>query len=180
MNMKLCAVTILALLLAACAGTKTTDSGAGAVGAAGGTGGTGATVQPNATESVTTVTTPGNDGANGAGINAPAARIVYFDFDKSDIRPEFNAMLNEHARTLTRSASIKLRLEGHTDERGSREYNIGLAERRAQAVRRVLLLQGVTEAQLSTVSYGEEKPAAAGSNEEAWAKNRRVELVYLN
>jgi peptidoglycan-associated lipoprotein len=174
MNRKLWAVTALALMLAACAGTKKPAAGAGA----GGSGG--AVVQPNATEPVTTVTTPGNDGAAGAGVNAPAARIVYFDFDKSDIRPEFNAMLTEHARALTRNASIKVRLEGHTDERGSREYNIGLAERRAQAVRRVLLLQGVTEAQLATVSYGEEKPAVAGSTEDAWAKNRRVEIVYLN
>ena len=73
----------------------------------------------------------------------------------------------------------KVRLEGHTDERGSREYNIGLGERRAQAVRRALLLQGATDAQLSTVSYGEERPAVAGHDEAAWAKNRRVEIVYL-
>jgi peptidoglycan-associated lipoprotein len=74
---------------------------------------------------------------------------------------------------------MKVRLEGHTDERGSREYNIGLGERRAQAVRRALLLQGAGEVQLSTVSYGEERPAAAGSDEAAWTKNRRVEIVYL-
>jgi peptidoglycan-associated lipoprotein len=74
---------------------------------------------------------------------------------------------------------VRVRLEGHTDERGSREYNIGLGERRAQAVRRALLLQGATETQLSTVSYGAERPAAAGSNEAAWSQNRRVEIVYL-
>jgi peptidoglycan-associated lipoprotein len=180
MNRNLWAVTALALLLAACAGTKRGGTGAGAAGAAGGGAGGGTTVQPNATAPVTTVTTPGDNGGSGAGINAPASRVIYFDFDQSEIRPEFNAVLTEHARALTRNASVKVRLEGHTDERGSREYNIGLGERRAQAVRRVLLLQGVTEAQLSTVSYGEEKPAVAGSNEEAWAKNRRVELVYLN
>ena len=71
-----------------------------------------------------------------------------------------------------------MRLEGHTDERGSREYNIGLGERRAQAVRRALMLQGVGDAQIVTVSYGEERPAQPGSDEAAWAKNRRVELVY--
>jgi peptidoglycan-associated lipoprotein len=72
-----------------------------------------------------------------------------------------------------------VRLEGHTDERGSREYNIGLGERRAQSVRRALLLQGASDAQLSTVSYGEERPAVAGHDEAAWSKNRRVEIVYL-
>jgi peptidoglycan-associated lipoprotein len=74
--------------------------------------------------------------------------------------------------------NAQIRLEGHTDERGSREYNIGLGERRAQAVRRVLMLQGATANQLSTVSYGEERPAATGSDEEAWRLNRRVELAY--
>jgi len=73
-----------------------------------------------------------------------------------------------------------VRLEGSTDERGSREYNIGLGERRAQAVRRALLLQGVAESQITTVSYGEERPAVTGHSEDAWAKNRRVEIVYLN
>ena len=72
-----------------------------------------------------------------------------------------------------------MRLEGHTDERGSREYNIGLGERRAQSVRRSLLLQGATDAQITTVSYGAERPAVAGGDETAWAKNRRVEIVYL-
>jgi peptidoglycan-associated lipoprotein len=72
----------------------------------------------------------------------------------------------------------RIRLEGHTDERGSREYNIGLGERRALSVRRYLLLQGVSSDQLTTVSYGEERPAVLGSNEQAWAQNRRVELVY--
>jgi peptidoglycan-associated lipoprotein len=72
-----------------------------------------------------------------------------------------------------------VRLEGHADERGSREYNIGLGERRAQAVRRALLLQGVAESQLATVSYGEERPAAAGSGEDAYSQNRRVEIIYV-
>ena len=75
---------------------------------------------------------------------------------------------------------MKVRLEGHTDERGTREYNIGLGERRAQAVRRALMLQGVGEAQISTVSFGEERPAVAGDDEAAWAQNRRVEILYAN
>jgi len=88
-------------------------------------------------------------------------------------------VVGAHAKYLASHGSARVRLEGHTDERGSREYNIGLGERRAQAVRRALLLQGASEGQISTVSYGEERPAVPGHDEAAWAKNRRVEIVYL-
>lgn len=108
-----------------------------------------------------------------------AKRTIYFDFDSSEIRGEGTDIVAAHAKYLASNSGLKVRLEGHTDERGSREYNIGLGERRAQAVRRALLLQGAAEPQLSTVSYGEERPAAAGSDEAAWTKNRRVEIVYL-
>ena len=124
--------------------------------------------------------TVGDTGGNGASAPAGVGRLVYFDFDSAEIRPEFVAVIAAHARAVSANASIRVRLEGHTDERGSPEYNIGLAERRAQAVRRTLLLQGVGEAQAATVSYGEERPAAAGQTEADWAKNRRVEIVYLN
>jgi len=106
-------------------------------------------------------------------------RIVYFDFDSADIRADSQSVVGAHARYLAGAPTQKVRLEGHADERGSREYNIGLGERRAQAVRRALLLQGVAEVQLATVSYGEERPAVAGSDEQAYAANRRVEIVYL-
>ena len=104
--------------------------------------------------------------------------IVYFDFDSSDIRAEYNDALIAHARNLSSQGRARLRLEGHADERGSREYNIGLGERRAQAVRRFLMLQGSAAGQLSTVSFGEERAAASGSSERSWSRNRRVELVY--
>jgi peptidoglycan-associated lipoprotein len=104
--------------------------------------------------------------------------IVYFDYDRAEIKPEFVPVVAAHAKYLNGGAERKVRLEGHSDERGSREYNIGLGERRAQAVRRALMLQGVSEAQITTVSYGEERPAVQGSDESAYAKNRRVELVY--
>jgi peptidoglycan-associated lipoprotein len=106
-------------------------------------------------------------------------RVVYFDFDRADIRADSQAVVSAHAAYLSKNPAQKVRLEGHADERGSREYNIGLGERRGQAVRRALLLSGVAEAQLSTVSYGEERPAVAGSDEQAYALNRRVEIVYL-
>lgn len=105
--------------------------------------------------------------------------VIYFDYDKADIKQEYISVIAANAKFLNASANRKIRLEGHTDERGSREYNIGLGERRAQQVRRALMLQGVTETQIMTVSYGEERPAAAGSDEEAYAKNRRVELGYV-
>jgi peptidoglycan-associated lipoprotein len=107
-------------------------------------------------------------------------RIVYFDFDSSEIRSDFTGMITAHAHYLASNASIRVRIEGNTDERGSREYNIGLGERRAQAVRRALMLQGVAESQITTVSYGEERPAVTGHTEEAWSRNRRAEIVYLN
>jgi peptidoglycan-associated lipoprotein len=119
-------------------------------------------------------------GASGSPTGGPAgvAHIIYFDFDRSDIRPEYAALISSHAKYLAAASGVKIRLEGHTDERGSREYNIALAERRAQAVRRALMLQGAQDTQLTTVSYGEERPAVAGSDESAYEKNRRVELVY--
>ncbi len=109
-----------------------------------------------------------------------AKRTIYFDFDNSEIKGEGTDIVAAHAKYLAANPSARVRLEGNTDERGSREYNIGLGERRAQAVRRALLLQGGSDAQLSTVSYGEERPASAGHDDGAWAKNRRVEIVYLN
>jgi peptidoglycan-associated lipoprotein len=120
--------------------------------------------------------------AGGAGVSAAqlSNRVIYFDFDSSDIKPDYTGVVAAHARNLAANASIKVRLEGHTDERGSREYNIGLGERRAQAVKRALMLQGVGESQITTVSYGEERPAVTGHTEEAWARNRRVEIVYVN
>jgi peptidoglycan-associated lipoprotein len=99
--------------------------------------------------------------------------IIYFDFDTANIRPEYSEVLAAHARRLVANPNMSVRLEGHADERGSREYNIGLGERRAQAVRQALMLQGVT-----TVSYGEERPMSPGSDEESWAQNRRVEIIY--
>lgn len=107
-----------------------------------------------------------------------AQSIIYFDFDSAAIRAEYNQAISAHAANLLDNPGMIVRLEGHTDERGSREYNIGLGERRSQAVRRALMLQGVSGDQITTVSYGEERPAVTGSNEEAWAMNRRVEIVY--
>lgn len=108
------------------------------------------------------------------------ADIVYFEFDSYELRPEDADIAARHGIQLADNPGWKVRLEGHADERGSREYNIGLGERRAQAVRRVLLLQGAQPSQISTVSFGEERPVALGSDEDAWSQNRRVEFKYTN
>lgn len=108
-----------------------------------------------------------------------AERVVYFEFDRSDIPTAQLNTLDAHARYLTQNPNVKVRLEGHADERGSREYNIGLGDRRAQAVRRILLFQGVANDQVSTVSYGEERPAVEGHTDKAYSMNRRVEIVYI-
>jgi peptidoglycan-associated lipoprotein len=106
------------------------------------------------------------------------SRLVYFDFDSYVIKPEFQSLLEAHARFLKANPSRKVVLEGHTDERGGREYNLALGQKRAEAVRRALALLGVSDSQMEAVSFGKEKPAVEGHNEEAWAKNRRVEISY--
>jgi peptidoglycan-associated lipoprotein len=106
-------------------------------------------------------------------------RTIYFDFDSSEIKSDYDSLITAHARYLAANPKMRVRIEGNTDERGSREYNIGLGERRAQAVRRALMLQGVNESQITTVSYGEERPAVTGHTEEAWSRNRRASIVYL-
>ncbi len=112
-------------------------------------------------------------------VDTPLAnRIIYFDFDSAKISDESLAILEIHGNFIAGNGDVSVRLEGHTDERGSREYNIALGDRRAQSVRRVLLFQGSSVDQVDTVSYGEEQPAVLGHEEAAWGKNRRVELVY--
>ncbi len=105
-------------------------------------------------------------------------RVVYFDFDKSDIKSEFASILACHAKYLTDRPSARITLEGHADERGSREYNLGLGERRGNAVNGALLSNGGSASQLTVVSYGEERPTCTDSSEGCWGQNRRVEIVY--
>ncbi|WP_323750726.1 peptidoglycan-associated lipoprotein Pal [Marinobacter sp.] len=102
----------------------------------------------------------------------------YFDFDTSEIKQEARNALVTHARFLSSNPRQQVRLEGHADERGSKEYNLALGERRAKAVERFLVVNGASRGQIETVSYGEEKPVVRGSSESAWAQNRRVELIF--
>jgi peptidoglycan-associated lipoprotein len=111
--------------------------------------------------------------------NSPISRrVIYFEYDSSNILAEDQDLLIAHAGYMTANPGQGVTLEGHADERGSREYNIGLGDRRVQSVRRMLELQGVSPSQINTVSYGEEKPAVEGHSDTAWRMNRRVEIIY--
>ncbi|MEX2326640.1 MAG: peptidoglycan-associated lipoprotein Pal, partial [Pseudomonadales bacterium] len=104
--------------------------------------------------------------------------LFYFDFDQAIVKRAGHTELNKHAMAMKDDRSLRVRLEGHADERGTREYNLALGERRANAIRAYLQAQGVLGSQMEVISYGEEKPATMGHNEQAWAQNRRVEIVY--
>lgn len=107
-----------------------------------------------------------------------STRVFYFDFNSSELSTADHEALTMHARLLSENPELAVVLEGHADERGSREYNLALGERRAKAIERVLSLQGVTAGQIQVISFGEERPVALGHDEEAWRLNRRVELLY--
>ncbi|MDH5751988.1 MAG: peptidoglycan-associated lipoprotein Pal [Deltaproteobacteria bacterium] len=107
----------------------------------------------------------------------PTFEVVYFDFDKSEIKPEFETTIQANAEKLVANAEVKVVIEGHCDERGTNEYNLALGERRAQAIRNALVAAGASPDQLSTISFGEERPAVEGADEAAWSKNRRAEVV---
>ncbi|MCV0440723.1 MAG: peptidoglycan-associated lipoprotein Pal [Hydrogenophaga sp.] len=166
----------LAAVLAACSsGVKLDDvpvedrtgSATGAAGAGGQTGGVDQ-------RGVSGVTVNGGDAAQPDSVG----RIVFFDYDSFEVKAEYASTLEANARYLNANRSRRVNLEGHTDERGGREYNLALGQKRAEAVRRALSLLGVTDAQMEAVSFGEEKPAQVGFDEAAFSKNRRVELTY--
>ncbi len=117
------------------------------------------------------------DNANSNAMQS-ANRIVYFDYDSYVIRPEFQAIIEMHAKIIKGDKNKKVAIEGHTDERGGREYNLALGQKRAEAVRRAMGLLGVSDNQLEAVSFGKVKPAVVGSTEAAWEKNRRAEISY--
>ncbi|HBH34892.1 MAG TPA: peptidoglycan-associated lipoprotein Pal [Gammaproteobacteria bacterium] len=120
-------------------------------------------------------------GAGGSGYGSGAGggnpRVIYFDFDDSSIRSEYDSVLATHAQNLIKSGG-QVTIQGHTDERGSREYNMALGEARAHVISRYLINQGVSSSQISSVSYGEEQPESYDHNESAWARNRRAVLDY--
>ncbi len=165
-------VAVVVMLVSLLAGCGTTGSRDGASGAAVEDRGSSATTSGAQEGGVWT----GNPLDNP---NSPLnTKIIYFDFDQSTIRSEFIEVLRAHAAYLNSNRSVTVLVEGHADERGSREYNIGLGEHRANAIRRFLEAEGVDSAQINTISYGEERPLAVGHDEASWAENRRGVLVY--
>lgn len=170
-------VAALAMVLAGCGsnvkldppiqGSSTTDANGGGAGATG----------QGAGQSTVTPVQAGGPGADAQG-PVGVGRVILFDFDSFVVKPEYQGLVDQHARFLQANRGRSVSLEGHTDERGSREYNLALGQKRAEAVRRALTLVGATDAQIEAVSFGEEKPAVAGSTEEAYSQNRRVELRY--
>ena len=120
----------------------------------------------------------GRVGSGPTDLDGSNQNVVYFDFDSATVRSDSLPVIEAQVRFLTRNPNAAVILEGHTDERGTREYNIGLGDRRANSVRQLLIASGVSPRQLQTVSYGEERPAALGRDESSYARNRRVEFSY--
>jgi peptidoglycan-associated lipoprotein len=163
--------------LTACEGTTGTTKDDSSVSGSSGS-------SSSSSDSATTTATGSGSSWSGHPLDDPssllAKRVVYFEFDESVILDEDRPILEAHAQYLSQNPGAAVTLEGHTDERGTREYNLALGERRALSVRQFMSLLGASGQQLRTVSYGEERPAASGHNEEAWAQNRRVEILYRN
>ena len=129
------------------------------------------------TGTATRTTTPSVDPLKDP--NSPLSkRVVYFDYDKDAVKAEFAGLVQAHATYLSQNRARKIRLEGHADERGSREYNMALGQRRADAVRKAAAVLGVGNDRIETISFGEDKPKSNGHDEASWAQNRRVEIVY--
>jgi peptidoglycan-associated lipoprotein len=178
LRITLMAATVAAAALAAgCSspvklndGAPVTDAKPTPVGPGAGAGG--AQGSGTSQSGVTTVDLSKNQGADASALG----RVVYFDFDSYVVRDEFRPLIDGYAKVLTTAKTKKMVVEGHTDERGGREYNLALGQRRAEAVAKSLALLGVTSGQVEAVSFGEERPANEGHDEAAWAKNRRAEL----
>ena len=191
MHLRSCRIALMlvaAAALAACEGTvgtvedsgtaSTSTTGTASTSGAGGDAVSGTQTAAGTEDSgtVTSATAPGHP------LDDPATPLgthtIYFEFDSSDVPASAQPVIEAHAAYLSEHAGASITLEGHADERGSREYNIGLGEKRALAVRRLMSLLGATGPQIRTISYGEERPADAGHEESAWQLNRRVEIVY--
>jgi len=162
-------LAIVALIAGCSSGTKLND--APVTDRSGGMGGAG-----GAASGVAPVTIDPNAGTAQGPVGV--ARIIYFDFDSYTVKPEFQQLIDAHARFLKANPQRRVSIEGHTDERGGREYNLALGQKRSEAVRRALNLLGVSDNQVEAVSFGKEKPAVQGTGEEVWAQNRRAEISY--
>lgn len=156
--------------------TRSVGTGAGAAGGSGVAGGANAGATPQSQVATVDLARAQAGAAGAALLAAPSQRIVYFDFDSFVIKDDYKSLIDGHAKALAANPGRRMVIEGHTDDRGGREYNLALGQKRAEAVVRTLELLGVSGKQLEAVSFGEERPAAQGEDESAWARNRRAEL----
>jgi len=166
-----------AAMIAGCAATSEGDTPAPVTGPGGGSKPGAVTTSP--VKPVDVTGTAGSPEADPQVKQGPLAqRSIYYDLDKFDIKDEYRGMVESHAKYLRANPAARMLVQGNTDERGSREYNVGLGQRRADGVKRMLVLLGARDNQIESVSLGEEKPQAEGSNEQAWSKNRRSDMLY--
>jgi len=173
---------LLAAVLAGCAATPEEQEGAGVEdrkpGARSPSGAQSQAIQQPPVASVDLTGKPGGRSILTDPSSILSRRSIYFDFDRYDVRDEFKPLVEAHARYLRDNKQAKMLVQGNTDERGSREYNLALGQKRSEAVKRMLLLLGAREDQVEAVSLGEEKPKSEGHTEEAWAQNRRGDILY--
>jgi len=169
--------TVLVLLVAGCSSVKLDEqSPAPITDASSGTKPAG-TTDPRAVKPVTAATTQAVDPFTDPA-NPLSKKSVYFDFDSFVVKAESQPLVEAHGKYLAANSGRRITVEGNTDERGGREYNLALGQKRAEAVKQRLMLMGARDGQIETVSFGKEKPRAMGSTEEAWAQNRRADIVY--
>ena len=165
------AILVVVALFAGCSSEPAKDDTAAA-----------ATPEPAQTSRATPAA--GNRGPSGSAAapmdakTALSKRSIYYDYDQYDIKPEYRPVVEAHAQQLRANPAMKIRIEGNGDERGSREYNLALGQRRAEGVKKMMLLLGVSDKQVEAISFGEEKPVAAGHDESAWSQNRRSDIAY--
>lgn len=169
-------------ILAACSSTSTKEQDPATVEDRGGAGSQPAAKPPVATGPVTTPLDPKGVSANPLKdpSNVLSKRSVYFELDSNVVKEEFKPLVAAHARYLQQNRSQTMTIQGNADERGSREYNLALGQRRADAVKQMMQLLGAQSEQIESVSFGEEKPKAAGHDEASWNENRRADLAYPN
>jgi peptidoglycan-associated lipoprotein len=174
-------LTAAAALLAACGTTPTDEQSPAGVEERGGKPGASRSVEQKPIASVD-LTQSRKDAAAADALKDPnsilSKRSIYYEYDQFDVKDEYRPMIEAHAKYLRENPGTKVLIQGNADERGSREYNVGLGQRRSDGVKRLLILLGAKESQIESVSLGEEKPRDEGHNEEAWAKNRRSDILY--
>jgi peptidoglycan-associated lipoprotein len=172
-------VALIALAVVACQSTPPKQEGAPVEDRTPATGAAGATTTGTTAGGVTGTATGSGQNPLKDPSNILSKRIIYFDFDTYVVKDEYKPLVEAHARYLQANRNARMTIQGHADERGSREYNIALGQRRADAVKKMMLLYGAGEVQIETVSFGKEKPRVEGHDEGAWAQNRRDEIVYV-